>query len=172
MQEREHSGYSYENADGSFDLVVRRHIGKYRPLFEPIYYWIYSPSNEEHSESEGLIDACAKIKIGEVVELCAAEGNGPVDALNKALRRALQESFPILADLHLSDYSVRVVNSTEETAAKVRVYLEHTFQGEAFGTIGVNVDIIQASWNALVEAYQYALMQHQEFIDELTEARG
>jgi 2-isopropylmalate synthase len=172
VQEREHSGYSYENADGSFDLVVRRHIGKYRPLFEPIYYRIYSPSNEEHSESEGLIEASAKIKVGEVVELCAAEGNGPVDALNKALRRALQESFPIVADLHLSDYSVRVVNSSEETAAKVRVYLEHTFQGEAFGTIGVNVDIIQASWNALVEAYQYALMQHQEFIGELTEARG
>ena len=171
VQEREHAGYSYENADGSFDLVVRRHIGKYQPLFEPIYYRIYSPSNEEHPDSEGLIEASAKVRVGDAIELCAAEGNGPVDALNKALQRALRETFPVVADLHLSDYSVRVVNSTEETAAKVRVYLEHTFQGEAFGTIGVNVDIIQASWNALIEAYQYALMHHQEFVEELVETR-
>ena len=171
VQEREHAGYSYENADGSFDLVVRRHIGKYQPLFEPIYYRIYSPSNEEHADSEGLIEASAKVRVGDAIELCAAEGNGPVDALNKALQRALRETFPVVADLHLSDYSVRVVNSTEETAAKVRVYLEHTFQGEAFGTIGVNVDIIQASWNALIEAYQYALMHHQEFVEELVETR-
>ncbi|MBT7369949.1 MAG: citramalate synthase, partial [Gammaproteobacteria bacterium] len=132
VQDREHAGYSYENADGSFDLVVRRHIGKYRPIFEPIYYRIYSPSNEEHPDSAGLIEASAKIKVGENIELCAAEGNGPVDALNRALQRALIEWFPVVGDLHLSDYSVRVVNSTEETAAKVRVYLEHTFQGEAF----------------------------------------
>lgn len=171
VQEREHAGYSYENADGSFDLLVRRHIGKYRPLFEPIYYRIYSPSNEEHPDSGGLIEASAKLRVGDSIELCAAEGNGPVDALNQALQRALQDAFPVVADLHLSDYSVRVVNSTEETAAKVRVYLEHTFQGEAFGTIGVNVDIIQASWNALIEAYQYALMQHHEFVEELTESR-
>ena len=171
VQEREHAGYSYENADGSFDLVVRRHIGRYQPLFEPIYYRIYSPSNEEHPDSEGLIEASAKVRVGDAIELCAAEGNGPVDALNKALQRALRETFPVVADLHLSDYSVRVVNSTEETAAKVRVYLEHTFQGEAFGTIGVNVDIIQASWNALIEAYQYALMHHQEFVEELVETR-
>ena len=171
VQEREHAGYSYEKADGSFDLVVRRHIGKYQPLFEPIYYRIYSPSNEEHADSEGLIEASAKIRVGDAIELCAAEGNGPVDALNKALQRALRETFPVVADLHLSDYSVRVVNSTEETAAKFRVYLEHTFQGEAFGTIGVNVDIIQASWNALIEAYQYALMNHQEFVEEFVETR-
>ena len=171
VQEREHAGYSYENADGSFDLVVRRHIGKYQPLFEPIYYRIYSPSNEEHADSEGLIEASAKVRMGDAIELCAAEGNGPIDALNKALQRALRETFPVVADLHLSDYSVRVVNSTEETAAKVRVYLEHTFQGAAFGTIGVNVDIIQASWNALIEAYQYALMHHQEFVEELVETR-
>lgn len=172
VQDREHSGYSYENADGSFDLVVRRHIGKYRPLFEPVYYRIYSPSNEEHPDSAGLIEASAKLRIGDHIELCAAEGNGPVDALNKALQRALIERFPVVQELHLSDYTVRVVNNTEETAAKVRVYLEHTFQGEAFGTIGVNVDIIQASWNALVEAYQYALMHHQEFVEELQETKA
>ena len=163
VQDREHAGYSYEKADGSFDLVVRRHIGKYKALFEPLYYRIYSPSNEEHSDSDGLIEASVKLKVGGEVTLCAAEGNGPVDALNHALQKALVEQFPFVLDLHLTDYQVRVINSTQETAAKVRVYVEHSFEGEAFGTVGVNVDIIKASWNALVEAYQYALMKHVEF---------
>ena len=172
IQDREHAGYSFENADGSFDLVVRRHIGKYNPVFEPVYYRIYSPSNEEHTDSDGLIEASVKININDHIELCAAEGNGPVDALNKALQKALIDKFPELVDLHLNDYSVKVVNSTEETAAKVRVYIEHSFQGEAFGTIGVNADIIKASWNALIEAYQYALMQHADFVGDLEASRS
>ena len=172
VQDKEHAGYSFENADGSFDLVVRRHIGKYHPAFEPIYYRIYSPSNEEQADSEVLIEASAKVSVNGEVRLCAAEGNGPVDALNRALQATLIDSFPVIRDLHLTDYSVRVINSTQETAAKVRVYLEHTFEGEKFGTIGVNVDIIQASWNALVEAYHYALMHHAEFVEELEENRA
>jgi len=170
IQDKEHSGYSFENADGSFDLIVRRHIGKYHPPFDPIYYRIYSPSNEEHSDSDGLIEASVKIGIEDQVELCAAEGIGPVDALNRALQKTLIEKFPVIKDLHLTDFSVKVVNSTEETAAKVRVYLEHSFQGEIFGTIGVNVDLIKASWNALIEAYHYALMQHSDFVAELEPA--
>jgi 2-isopropylmalate synthase len=179
IQDREHAGYSFENADGSFDLVVRRHVGKYKTQFEPLYYRIYSPSNEDHSESDGLIEASVKVRVGTAddaksdnLRLCAAVGNGPVDALNRALRKALLDEFPVLEDLHLTDFTVRVVNSTEETAAKVRVYLEHRFQGEMFGTVGVNVDIIKASWNALVEAYHYALMQHVEFKRELEEAHS
>ena len=170
IQDKEHAGYSFENADGSFDLIVRRHIGKYNPSFDPIYYRIYSPSNEEHSDSDGLIEASVKIGLDDHVELCAAEGIGPVDALNRALQKTLIARFPVLDDLHLTDFSVKVVNSTEETAAKVRVYLEHSFQGEMFGTIGVNVDLIKASWNALIEAYQYALMQHSDFVAELEPA--
>jgi 2-isopropylmalate synthase len=167
VQDREHAGYSYENADGSFDLVVRRHVGKYKTLFEPLYYRIYSPSNEEHSDSDSLIEASVKLRVGDEITLCAAEGNGPVDALNHALQKALVNQYAVVLDLHLTDYSVRVINSTQETAAKVRVSLEHSFEGEKFGTVGVNVDIIQASWNALVEAYQYALMQHVEFFAEV-----
>jgi len=172
VQQKEHVGYSFENADGSFDLIVRQHIGKYRRYFEPLYYRIYSPSNEEHADSDGLIEASVKVRIGEDVQLCAAEGNGPVDALNKALRKGLLPRFPVMEQLHLTDYSVRVINSTEETAAKVRVYLEHSFQGESYGTVGVNVDIIKASWTALVEAYEYALLQHEEFTDELPDDQG
>ncbi len=172
VQEKEHAGYSYENADGSFDLLVRRHIGRYQPCFETIFYRIYSPSNElvadqADSDLDGTIEASVKIRINGSETLCAAEGNGPIDALNQALRKALQVDYPVVQDLHLSDYTVRVVNSTEETAAKVRVFLEHQFEGESFGTIGVNVDIIKASWLALTEAYHYALMQHSDYLDEL-----
>ncbi len=170
IQDKEHQGYSFENADGSFDLVVRRHVGKFKASFEPVYYRIYSPSNESddgEENSDGLIEASVKIRISDELRLCAAEGHGPVDALNKALQKALVEEFPVLLDLHLTDYSVRVINSTQETAAKVRVYLEHSFEGEIFGTIGVNVDIIKASWNALVESYHYTLMKHVEFSREL-----
>ena len=170
IQDKEHAGYSFENADGSFDLLVRRHIGRYKPVFDPVYYRIYSPSNEEHTDSDGWIEASVKVVIDDQSSLCAAEGHGPVDALNKALQKGLVTKFPAIKYLHLMDYSVRVINSTEETAAKVRVYLEHSFQGEMFGTIGVNVDIIKASWNALIEAYQYALMQHVEFVEELPTA--
>lgn len=175
VQDREHAGYSYENADGSFDLLVRRHLGKYQPLFEPLYYRIYSPSNEHpdsdsDSDEDGLIEASVKVRAAGRIELCAAEGHGPVDALNRALRKALLEQFPALADLHLTDYSVKVINSTEETAAKVRVYLEHRFEGEKFGTMGVNVDIIKASWSALVEAYHYALLQHTDFSAEVQQS--
>ena len=167
IQEREHAGYSFENADGSFDLIVRRHLGRYKPSFDPLSYRIYTPGGGDGSEdADGLIEASVKIRIGEQLELCAAEGNGPVDALNLALQRALLPTFPIVADMHLTDYTVRVINSTEETAAKVRVYLEHSFAGEIFGTVGVNVDIIKASWQALLEAHHYCLMQHQEFVDE------
>jgi 2-isopropylmalate synthase len=74
--------------------------------------------------------------------------------------------------LHLTDYKVRVINSTQETAAKVRVYIEHRFQGQTFGTIGVNVDIIKASWNALIEAYQYTLMQHADFIQDVEQSKS
>ncbi|MFP6807593.1 MAG: citramalate synthase [Pseudomonadales bacterium] len=174
IQDKEHAGYSFEKADASFDLVVRRHVGRYNPCFDPIYYRIYSPSSESddsqsHSDSDGLIEASVKVKVDGNIHLCAAEGHGPIDALNKALQKALLEKFPILQDLHLTDYSVKVINSTQETAAKVQVYLEHSFEGEKFGTVGVNVDIIKASWNALVESYHYALMQHIEFTSELEE---
>lgn len=171
IQDKEHAGYSFENADGSFDLLVRRHLGHFSPCFEPIYYRIYSPANESAADQNdvtiaGAIEASVKVRIGDEEILCAAEGNGPVDALNQALRQALQARFPEISGLHLTDYTVRVINSTQETAAKVRVHLEHTFEAGTFGTVGVNVDVIKASWNALIEAYHYALMQHRDFQSE------
>ena len=171
IQDKEHAGYSFEKADGSFDLIVRRHLGQFQPLFEPQFYRIYSPGNENAADQNdldiaGAIEASVKLRIGDQVELRAAEGSGPVDALNLALREALTPHFPEASELRLTDYVVKVVNSTEETAARVRVLLEHSFEGETFGTVGVNVDVIKASWNALVEAYHYALIRSAEFKHE------
>ena len=147
---------------------MRRHLGQFQQLFEPQFYRIYSPGNENAADQNdldiaGAIEASVKLRIGDRVELRAAEGSGPVDALNLALREALTPHFPEASELRLTDYVVKVVNSTEETAARVRVLLEHSFEGETFGTVGVNVDVIKASWNALVEAYHYALIRSAEF---------
>ena len=174
VQDRENAGYSFENADGSFDLLVRRHLGRYRPAFSSESYTFVATRDHANGESGDPITAVVEVRIGEAQEMQAARGNGPIDALNKALSRALTPHFAVLGDLHLTDYNVRVVNSTHESAAKVRVYIEHSFQGHAFATMGVDVDVdvIKASWNALVEGYQFALMESADFGDELREIRS
>ena len=165
IQDKEHAGYSFESADGSFDLIVRRHIAHFDALFEPLYYRVYTPSNE--GDADGLIEASVKVALGDDVVLSAAEGSGPLDALNKALASALVKPFPAVLDLHLIDYSVRAINTTQETAAKVRVHIEFKFEGEMFGTVGVSVDSIKANWDALLDAYHYALLQHRDRVAEL-----
>tara|TARA_B100000676_G_C18075121_1_gene847071 strand:- start:1518 stop:3128 length:1611 start_codon:yes stop_codon:yes gene_type:complete len=172
VQDREHAGYSFENADGSFDLLVRQHLGRFSPAFLSESYTFVSTRDHTDSDADDPITAVVEVRIGDSLEMQAARGNGPVDALNNALSRALRPHFEVLAGLHLTDYNVRVVNSTEESAARVRVYIEHSFQGHAFATMGVDVDVIKASWNALVEGYQYALMESADFGTELNEIKS
>lgn len=174
VQDKEHAGYSFEGADGSFDLLVRRHLGCYRTMFEAACYRIYGTGHEADEQDAGRhpIEASVKLRVADGELLCAAEGRGPVDALNQALRKALLPRFPVLNDLHLRDYQVRVINSTEETAARVRVMFEHHFQGVSFATQGVNVDVIRASWLGLVEAYEYALLQDADPAGEVAGGRS
>ncbi len=155
IQEKENNGYSYEGADGSFELLVRRHLGKYNPLFKLIFYRIHDVGTGDHHGDRELIEATVKIDINGAIEHCCAEGHGPVDALSKALRKALIPTFPGLKELHLVDYKVRVINGGEGTAAQVRVLIEHVYKGEVFTTIGVSENIIDASWIALVEGYEH-----------------
>jgi 2-isopropylmalate synthase len=152
--EREHAGYSYEAADASFDLLVRRHVGAYREAFTLHYYRVHGIGTEAQDH---LVEATVKLTVKGQERLCVAEGHGPVDALSHALMAALLPSHPELGELNLSDFKVRVVNSADGTAAKVRVLIEHHYRGESFGTIGVNENIIEASWVALEEAVEYAL---------------
>jgi 2-isopropylmalate synthase len=154
--ERENEGYSYESADGSFDLLVRRHLGTWRPAFELLYYRVHGIGTA--SNVPDLVEATVKLNVRSDTRLCVAEGNGPVDALSHALMSALIPAFPVLGTLTLTDYRVRVVNSANGTAAKVLVLIEHRLGQRTFGTVGVSENIIEASFRALAEAVEYVVL--------------
>jgi 2-isopropylmalate synthase len=175
IQDHEHEGYSYEAAEASFDLLVRRELGTFSPVFELNYYRVHGigtaarplsartsgaseppPSGTGGAREQELVEATVKLRIGGEIRLCVAEGNGPVDALSHALHRALEGAFPVLSRMVLTDYSVRVVNSADGTGARVRVLIEHEVDRQRFTTIGVHANIIEASWRALVDAIDYA----------------
>jgi 2-isopropylmalate synthase len=170
LQDLEHEGFSFEAADGSFDLLVRRHLGLARPAFRLEYYRVHgigtAARDGRGSADAAPVEATVKLAIlpeaaeGAVssrMRLCVAEGNGPVDALSHALRQALEGAFPVLSRLTLTDYKVRVVNSADGTGARVRVLIEHELDRRRFSTVGVHANIIEASWKALVDAIDYCL---------------
>jgi 2-isopropylmalate synthase len=155
IQNRENEGYSYEAADASFELLVKRKLGEWQPVFDLSHYRVHgigAVAQESHR-----VEATVKLQVRGEPQLCAAEGNGPVDALSHALLKALRLAYPELQGLQLVDYKVRVVNSADGTAAKVRVLIEHVFGERRFATLGVSENIIEASWQALVDAVEYAV---------------
>jgi 2-isopropylmalate synthase len=164
VQDLENVGYHFEVAEASFELLVRKQIGRYRKFFDLDHYRV---SVLKLNNAEPISEATVKVRVGEQLEHRVAEGDGPVNALDGALRKALQNHYPQIAQVHLTDYKVRVINSKDETAAKVRVVIEcrRDAQGghrETFGTIGVSGNIIDASWQALVDAYEYHLLHCAE----------
>ena len=122
FKDRENAGYSYEAADASFDLVVRRHVDAYKPTFKLHYFRVHGIGTE--GDHVNLVESTVKLEVNDSVRLCCAEGNGPIDALSGALNAALVKEFAILKQLTLSDYKVRVVDSSDGTAAKVRVLID------------------------------------------------
>jgi len=156
---KEHAGYQFEGAQGSFDLLVKECAGTFRPHFERLSYRV----NIE-TETDGRItcEATVKIRVGDVVRHEVAEGDGPVNALDAAMRKALNGSFPCLREMHLVDYKVRVINSEAGTAAGVRVVIESRDKGDVWATVGVSENIIEASWIALVDSYEYKLCKEVE----------
>jgi 2-isopropylmalate synthase len=155
----ESAGYQFEAADASFNLLVRKCAGTFRPHFERLSFHV----NVE-SDIDGQIrtEATIKIRVGDVVRHEVAEGDGPVNALDAAMRKALNGSFPNLAKLHLVDYKVRVINSEAATAAGVRVIIESQDEDDVWGTVGVSENIIEASWIALVDSFEYKLCKDEE----------
>lgn len=151
---KESQGYFFESAEASFDLLVRKAMGDFHPHFERISYHTHAASDEN-----GVLSTMATVKliIGEMVRLEVAEGNGPVDALNSAMRKALHEDFPKLGSMSLVDYKVRVLNSEAATAARVRVVIESKDADEVWGTVGVDENVIEASWIALCDSLEYKL---------------
>jgi len=155
LKEMEHEGYQYEGAESSFELIIRKILGKYRPSFELKDFKVIV--NEPVRSSERNSSAMIKVKVGDQEEITAAEGDGPVNALDKAARKALSRFYPSINEMKLTDYKVRVLDSTAATAAKVRVLIESTDGNEVWTTIGVSTDIIDASWKALVDSIEYKL---------------
>ena len=151
----ENEGYEFEAAEGSFELLIRKTLGLHRPLFElKEYHCSYRRSGE------GLWNKCeatVKISVDGVAEYTASEGDGPVNALDAALRKALRAFFPAIDAIKLDDYKVRIINGQSGTAARTRVLIDSTDGHAHWGTVGVSDNIIEASWLALVDSFEFKL---------------
>jgi 2-isopropylmalate synthase len=155
----ENRGYQFEAAEASFDLLVQRAAGKFKPHFELLHYHV---DVETDGSGDTTTEATVKLRIGDEVRHEVAEGDGPVNALDAALRKALNGHFPNLRSVHLVDYKVRVINSDAGTAAAVRVVIESQDEdGATWGTVGVNENVIKASWDALVDSIEYKLCKDE-----------
>jgi 2-isopropylmalate synthase len=159
VQDLENVGYEFEAAEASFDLLVKKAMGQYRPWFETLHYRV---NIEVNRDGRPITEATVKVKVGDTVYHTAADGDGPVNALDGALSKAVLPVFPTLHDMHLADYKVRVVNAREGTAARVRVVIECRDKTDVWGTVGVSENIIEASWQALSDAIEYKLFKDQK----------
>ena len=160
MKQLEFEGYQFEGADGSFELLARKMIGRYQPFFKLHYY----QTNGVNPRPEEGVCACAQIKV-EVdgqIEVTAGEGDGPVNALDIALRKALCRFYPAVSQIRLTDYKVRVLDGKSATASRVRVLIESTDGNNSWTTVGVSSDVMEASWLALCDSFEYKLIKDIE----------
>ena len=164
----ENEGYQFEAAEASFDLLVRRAAGTFHPHFETLKYHVSVECEEAGKKvsdtfsGEIHTEATVKLRVGDSLRHEVAEGDGPVNALDAALRKALNGTFPNLRQMHLVDYKVRVINSDAGTAAGVRVTIESRDERDVWGTVGVSENIIEASWLALVDAIEFKLCKDDQ----------
>ncbi len=159
VQELEHEGYEFEAAEASFDLLVKKVAGQYRPKFERLSYRV---NIETDYRRKPLTEATVKVKVEGAPQHTVSEGDGPVNALDAALRKALLPFYPCLAEMRLDDYKVRVVNARAATAARVRVVIESRDHDDVWSTVGVSENIVEASWLALVDSFEYKLFKDEE----------
>ncbi|MFA4984370.1 MAG: citramalate synthase [Candidatus Omnitrophota bacterium] len=156
MQELEHQGYHFEAADASFELLIKRALKQCRDFFRLEGFKVVV---EKHSGRKITTEAIIKLSVKGVKEHTAAEGDGPVNALDNALRKALKNFYPALSRMRLSDFKVRVLNEKAGTAARVRVLIESQDEEGSWSTIGVSENIIEASWQALLDSVEYKLLK-------------
>ncbi len=156
IQRLENEGYQFEAAEASFELLVQKLLGREKKFFETQDVVV---STESIGNDNPTVDARVTVGVKKKMQTKKASGDGPVDALFRALRDALVEFYPIVNQIRLTDYKVRVVNSEAGTAAKVRVFIEFQDAAKTWTTVGVNKNIVEASWRALVEAIEYKLLK-------------
>ena len=150
----ENQGFQFDAADGSLSLLMKKITGAFK---EPFTLECFNVTNGKTGKHDPVCLATMKISVGSEVELTAAEGNGPVNALDHALRKALAKFYPQIEEVHLVDFKVRIVEGSEGTAARVKVLLDSRDGEEMWSTIGVSENVIEASWQALVDSIQYKL---------------
>ena len=160
LKELEYEGYQFEGAEGTVELVIRKSIGKYKPFFQLNHFKIIG--EQPYDSKDFASTAVINITVDDKTEMTAAEGEGPVNALDKALRKALEVFYPQLKEARLVDYKVRVLDSENATEAKVRVLIESTDGIENWSTVGVSRDVVKASWIALVDSIEYKLIKDIE----------
>jgi 2-isopropylmalate synthase len=159
LKKKENLGYQYEVADGSFALILYKSSSiKHKPLFEVKSFRVIV---EKIGDGGVRSEAAVKLKVGDVEEYTVAEGDGPVNALDNALRKALNKFYPELAEVKLTDFKVRVIDPKAGTAAKVRVLIESRDEKNEWTTIGVSENIIEASWQALIDSVEYKLFMRK-----------
>jgi 2-isopropylmalate synthase len=156
LKELENQGYQFEGAEGSFELLLRKAVGRHKPSFQLLGFRVIV--EKRRADEAPISEATVMVKVGEAVEHTAAVGAGPVNALDHALRKALEKFYPQLTEVKLLDYKVRVLAASQGTAAKVRVLLESGDHKEIWGTVGVSENIMEASWQALADSIEYKLL--------------
>jgi len=163
VQELENQGYQFETAEASFDILVKKALGSYTPSFSLIKYHV----DVERCESGKMVtEASVKLSVDGRIEHVVSEGDGPVNALDSALRKAMEAFYPNIKTMSLIDYKVRVVNAKAGTAARVRVVIESRDEEDMWGTVGVSENIIEASWLALVDSVEYKLLKDAGKLNE------
>lgn len=156
--ELENKGYQFEAAEGSFEIMVRKAIGKYKKLFEVEGFRVIVEKKGKKVVSEATV----KIKVGKQIEHTASEGNGPVNALDNALRKAIEKFYPEIKNMKLTDYKVRILKPEKATAAVTRVIIESKDEKDTWGTVGVSENIIEASWQALLDSFEYKILKSKQ----------
>ncbi|HBT20584.1 MAG TPA: citramalate synthase [Peptococcaceae bacterium] len=159
IKQLEHEGFQFESAEGSLELLLRKALKEYVQSFVLDSFRLII---EKQGDKESTSEAVMKLKVGDEIVHTAAEGNGPVNALDNCLRKALEEFYPFIKNVHLTDYKVRVLDEKDGTAAKVRVFIETRDATSSWTTVGVSENIIEASWQALMDSIDYALLKYQK----------
>ena len=154
LKEREARGFAYEAAEASVALMMRRQTADYKPPFELVDYKVMV-GQRQHEEA--FSDAAIKIRVGGEVVHTAAEGNGPVSALDAALRKALASKYPHVTGIRLEDYKVRILDGVAGTSATTRVLIESSYGEERWTTVGASSNVLEASWLALADGIEYGL---------------
>ncbi|HHN65321.1 MAG TPA: citramalate synthase [Nitrospirae bacterium] len=160
IKELENEGFQFEAAEASFELLMKKTLGLHKRFFDLIGFRVIVEKRREGEEP--LSEATIMVKVGGHIEHTAATGNGPVNALDNALRKALEKFYPELKNVRLYDYKVRVLAGSKGTSARVRVLIESGDDHERWGTVGVSENIIEASWQALVDSIEFKLLREED----------